>query len=49
MYSYLAYFGTGIDFDDSDGLQQGLSGDYRQFYFSLGYVPEDKVAFLKNQ
>ena len=38
-----AYYGAGHE------SQKGFPGDYRQFYFTIGYVDEAKIDLLKHQ
>ena len=40
MKDDIVYYGAGMDLKDGNGPRPGLSGDYRQFYFTLGYVKE---------
>ena len=41
------YYGIGMNFE-KDGNGKGFAGDYRQFYFTLGYVELASIDLLKH-
>ena len=48
MKDDIVYFGAGLDLQDGQGPRQGFAGDYRQFYYTLGYVEQDRIDLFKH-
>ena len=44
-----AYYGCGMDLEDGLGHQMGFPGDYRQFYYTMGYVEPASIDLLKHE